>query len=415
MRTDVTASHPSDAFTAAGLAGPLTISQITAQVRSTLEDNMPFCWVEGEIAECSRPSSGHLYLTLSDESAQLSCVMFRLQAQQLRFRPERGMKVLVYGNVSVYERGGRYQFYGYRMQPSGVGELAIAFEQLRARLDDEGLFDVERKRPLPEHPRAIAVVTSPTGAAIRDIVQVLQRRSPGLPVILAPARVQGSAAPRDICRAIDRCNRWGGADIIIVGRGGGSPEDLWPFNDEAVARAIYQSPLPVVAAIGHEIDRTIADYVADVRAPTPSAAAELVAQDSSILRERAHDLRQRLQHAIEARLDACQRRLDDHDPALWVRRLQERVEERGQRLDDGLIRLTASADDLLCAQQERFVRAALRLQAHNPLANLARGFAWCEREDGHPVRAASELSAGDPLRLRFASGEARCRVEEIQS
>jgi exodeoxyribonuclease VII large subunit len=226
---------------AAGRPGPFSVSEITAGVKALLEESLPFCWVEGEISECSRPASGHIYLTLADEYSQLSCVMFRLQAQQLRFRPERGMKVLVYGNVSVYERGGRYQFYAYRMQPSGVGDLAVAFEQLRTRLDAEGLFDAERKRPLPEHPRAIGVVTSPTGAAIRDIVQVLRRRAPGLPVILAPARVQGSAAPRDICRAIERLNRWAGVDILIVGRGGGSPEDLWPFNEESVARAIYRS------------------------------------------------------------------------------------------------------------------------------------------------------------------------------
>jgi len=403
----------SDAFAAAGLAGPLTVSDITARVKNVLEESMPFCWVEGEISECSRPASGHIYITLTDEYAQLGCVMFRLQAQQLRFQPERGMKILVYGNVSVYERGGRYQFYVYRMQPSGVGELAVAFEQLRTRLDAEGLFEAERKRPLPSHPRAIGVVTSPTGAAIRDIVQILGRRTPGLPVILVPARVQGSAAPRDICRGIDQLNRWGGVDIIIVGRGGGSPEDLWPFNDESVARAIYQSQVPIVAAIGHEIDHCIADYVADVRAPTPSAAAELVAQEYGVLRQRLGELRERLLRGVGQRLDRLQRELDNCDPGRIATRLRDRVDQQSQRLDEAVEHLTAAADGCLCSHRSRLALAVMHLQARNPLSSLARGFAYCEREtDGQPVVAGDDLSAGDHLRLRFARGEARCRVEE---
>ena len=405
----------SNAFSEAGLAGPLTVTDVTAQVKATLEQSMPFCWVEGEISECSRPASGHIYITLADEHAQLGCVMFRLQAQQLRFQPERGMKVLVYGNVSVYERGGRYQFYIYRMQPSGVGELAVAFEQLRARLDAEGLFDAERKRPLPTQPRAIGVVTSPTGAAVRDIVQVIGRRAPGLPVVLVSARVQGSAAPRDLCRAVDRLNRWGGVDIIIIGRGGGSPEDLWPFNAESVARAIYQSEVPVVAAIGHEIDHSIADYVADVRAPTPSAAAELVVQEYGVLRERVSFLRERLLHRIGQRFDGLQHEIDKHDPRRLVTRLQDRVDQQSQRLDETIEELVAAADIGLCSHQDRLAHAAVLLQARSPLANLARGFAYCEREaDGQPVRAADDLSAGDHLRLRFALGEALCRVEETR-
>ncbi len=403
----------SDAFAAAGLAGPLTVSDITARVKNVLEESMPFCWVEGEISECSRPASGHIYITLTDEYAQLGCVMFRLQAQQLRFQPERGMKILVYGNVSVYERGGRYQFYVYRIQPSGVGELAVAFEQLRTRLDAEGLFEAERKRPLPSHPRAIGVVTSPTGAAIRDIVQILGRRTPGLPVILVPARVQGSAAPRDICRGIDQLNRWGGVDIIIVGRGGGSPEDLWPFNDESVARAIYQSQVPVVAAIGHEIDHCIADYVADVRAPTPSAAAELVAQEYGVLRQRLGELRERLLRGVGQRLDRLQRELDNCDPDRMATRLRDRVDQQSQRLDEAVEHLTAAADGCLCSHRSRLALAVMHLQARNPLSSLARGFAYCEREtDGQPVVAGDDLSPGDHLRLRFARGEARCRVEE---
>lgn len=405
----------SEAFADAGLAGPFTVSDMTARVKATLEQSMPFCWVEGEISECSRPGSGHIYITLKDEYTQLGCVMFRLQAQQLRFQPEKGMKVLVYGNLSVYERGGRYQFYIYRMQPSGVGEMAVAFEQLRARLDAEGLFDAERKRALPSHPRAIGVVTSPTGAAIGDITQILARRAPGLPVILVAARVQGSAAPRDLCRGIDRLNRWGNVDIIIVGRGGGSPEDLWPFNDESVARAVYKSKVPVVAAVGHEIDHSIIDYVADVRAPTPSAAAELVAQEYGILRERVSALRERLHRGIDLRLQQMQTRLEQRDPRRLVARLQDRVEQQGQHLDESLEQLLIAADRQLCSHRSRLARAAIRLQARSPLSSLTRGFAYCQNEaDGQPVRAASDVSVGDHLRLRFGSGEAHCLVEETR-
>ena len=402
-----------DAFAAAGLAGPLTVTAITAHVKAALEQALPFCWVEGEISDCSRPASGHVYLTLADDTSQLSCVMFRTYAQQLRFRPEAGMKVLVYGNVSVYERGGRYQFYVYRMQPSGVGELALAFEQLCARLEAEGLFDGERKRPLPAHPRAVGVVTSPSGAAIRDIVQVLGRRAPGLAVILAPARVQGPGAPPEIARAIDNLNRSGEVDILIVGRGGGSPEDLWPFNDEVVARAIYRSGVPVVSAVGHEIDTTIADFVADVRAPTPSAAAELVAQERAVLRDRITSLQQRLVLGQRNRLDHLQQRLERLEPARLVSRLQGRVDEQSQHLDESLETLATALDRCLCSHRDRLGRAALRLDARNPLRSLARGFAYCER-DGEPVRTAIDLQSGDRLRLRFARGRATCRVEEIE-
>lgn len=406
----------SEAFAAAGLPGPLSVSEITARVKAALEEALPFCWVEGEISQCTRPASGHCYLTLTDDRTQLACVMFRSYAQQLRFAPEAGLKVLAYGNVSVYEQGGRYQFYVYRMQPAGVGELALAFEQLRARLDAEGLFDVERKRPLPAHPRAVGVVTSPTGAAIRDIVQVLGRRAPGLPLVLAPARVQGAGAPQEIARALERLNRFGAVDLIIVGRGGGSPEDLWPFNDEAVARAIYRSRVPVVSAVGHEVDHTIADDVADVRAPTPSAAAALVAQEYGVLRERVGVLRQRLVRAVTGRLEQQQRHLDRCDPARLVARLRDRVGQRSQRLDETTAALAEALDGALRSRRERFARAALRLQARSPLSALARGFAYCDREDGGgPVRAAADLSAGDRLRLRFASGAARCSVEEITS
>ena len=406
----------SGAFERAGPAGPFSVSDVTARVRAALEEALPFCWVEGEISELSRPASGHLYLSLADERSQLSCVMFRSYAQQLRFDPEPGSKVLAYGNLSVYERGGRYQFYVYRMRPSGVGEMALAFEELRARLSEEGLFDAQRKRPLPVYPRAIGVVTSPTGAAIRDIVKVLGRRAPGLPVVLAPARVQGAGSAGEIAAAIDRLNRFGGVDVVVVTRGGGSPEDLWPFNDEGVARAIDASALPVVTAVGHEIDHTIADYVADVRASTPSVAAELVTRERTLLRERLGDRRGRLLQAVQARLDHQQQRLDGLPPGRLAAHLMDGVDQRAQGLDESRARLAAALDGCLSSRRDRFDRSLLRLDARNPLRSLAGGFAYCQRErDGRRVRSAADLHPGERLRLRFAEGSARCQVEEVES
>lgn len=406
----------SGAFETAGLAGPLSVSDVTARVRQALEEALPFFWVQGEVSDLSSPASGHLYLGLADERSQLSCVMFRSYARQLRFDPQPGMKVLAYGNLSVYERGGRYQFYVYRMRPSGAGEMALAFEELRARLAEEGLFDARRKRPLPAWPRAVGVVTSPTGAAIRDVVQVLARRAPGLPVVLAPARVQGAGSPGEIAAAIDRLNRFGGVDVVVVTRGGGSPEDLWPFNDEGVARAIHGSALPVVAAVGHEIDHTIADYAADVRASTPSAAAELVTGDRALLGERLAHRRGRLLRAVRDGLDRRERRLEGLPPGRLAAGLRDRVDQRAQDLDEARAGLAAALDGCLCSRRGRFDLSLLRLDARNPLRSLAGGFAYCQREtDGRRVRSAAGLRPGERLRLRFAEGSARCRVEEVES
>ena len=395
---------------------PLTVSQITAQIKGALEETLPYCWVSGEVSDFRRPSSGHCYFTLQDASAQLSCVMFRFYAQQLRFEPEAGMQVMVYGNVSVYERGGRYQFYTYRIQPSGVGEMALAFEQLKSRLAEEGLFDAERKRPISAFPSTVGVVTSATGAAIRDIVQILARRAPGVQVILRPTRVQGAGAAEEIARAIGDLSRHGGVDTLIVGRGGGSPEDLWPFNEEAVARAIYTCPIPVVSAVGHEIDYTIADHVADVRAPTPSAAAELVAPDYGILRRQIGTDRRRLHLSLRNRLRHLEQQLADFTPQRLAERLQGRLDQASQRLDEARDDLASAADASLRSRMESFRTEALRLQGLSPLQGLTRGFAFCERRaDGQPVRAAAQIVRGDELRLRFADGSALCRVEETEN
>jgi len=396
-----------------GRGRPYTVSEITAQVKSVLEGSLPMCWVTGEVSHFTHHASGHRYFTLKDQASQLSAVMFKWQARHLSFTPDPGMKVMAYGHVSVYERGGRYQFYVSQLQPAGVGELALAFAQLKNRLEEEGLFAPERKRPLPPYPRTIGVVTSPTGAAVRDIIQVLGRRAPGLQILLRPARVQGPGAAEEIAQGIADLNRYPGVDILIVGRGGGSPEDLWPFNEEVVARAIYQSTRPVIAAVGHEIDYTIADYVADYRAPTPSAAAEVVAAEHGTLFQRVIEQRQRLQSAVENRLDSCEQRLQDMNPQRLLLRLQDRLDQTSQYADERRHHLATAFDWYLRTRVEAFRTAAVHLEALSPLGNLARGFSLCERlADGQLVRSSQEVQIGDQVRLRFHQGSARCSVEE---
>ena len=390
---------------------PFSVSEITAQVKGVLEEGLPACWVEGEISQYTHHTSGHRYFTLKDAESQLSAVMFKWQASRLSFEPEPGMQVLVYGHVSVYERAGRYQFYATQIKPSGIGELALAFEQLKNRLEAEGLFADDRKRPLPAYPQTVGVVTSPTGAAIRDIVQVLGRRAPGLQLVLRPARVQGAEAAPEIARAIADLNQLDDIDILIVGRGGGAPEDLWPFNDEAVARAIYQSAKPVISAVGHEIDYTIADYVADYRAPTPSAAAEIVASERGALRQRVVEQRLRLQSEMDRYLDALRERLAYCEPGRLLARLDDRLQQQSLYLDERRQDLYTALDWVLRTRVEAMRNAAVRLDDLSPLTGLARGFALAEK-DGTPIRDGADLAPGDKLRLRFHHGGAICSVEE---
>ncbi|MEE3260133.1 MAG: exodeoxyribonuclease VII large subunit [Candidatus Latescibacterota bacterium] len=392
---------------------PYSVSEITAQVKGLLEESLPACWVEGEISQYTHHSSGHRYFTLKDGSSQLSAVMFKWQASKLSCEPEQGMQALVYGHVSVYERGGRYQFYATQIKPSGVGELALAFEQLKNRLEAEGLFAEDRKRPLPAYPQKVGVVTSPTGAAIRDIVQVLARRAPGLQVVLCPASVQGEGAAAEIAKAIADLNQLADVDILIVGRGGGAPEDLWPFNDEAVARTIYQSAKPVISAVGHEIDYTISDYVADYRAPTPSAAAEIVASERGALRVRVGEYRDRLQSEMKRHLEALEERLRHCDPSRLLARLDDRLQQQNLYLDERRQDLFTALDWFLRTRVEAMRNAATRLDDLSPLTSLARGFALAEKvADGGLVRDGADLKSGDKLHLRFHRGGAICSVEE---
>ncbi len=396
-------------------ARPLSVSELTGQIKSLLETELESRWVLGEISQYTLHGSGHRYFTLKDEHSQLSAVMFKWQSRGLSFEPESGMQVLVYGHVSVYEPRGTYQFYAARIQPAGVGELALAFEQLKSRLAAEGLFDEERKRALPPFPRRVGVVTSPTGAAIRDIAQVMQRRAPGIQIVLAPARVQGQGAAEEVARGIESLNRYAEVDIIIVGRGGGAPEDLWCFNEEPVARAIYASPIPIISAVGHEVDFSISDYVADYRAPTPSAAAEVVAAEHAALKERVGERRQRLISSMQGHIERRSEAQRHLDPRRVLLRARDRIEQNSQYLDERRKDLATAFDWYARRRMEAFGSALTRLEDLSPLKGLARGFSLAETAaSGQLIKDANELQPGDRIRVRFQRGSATCSVEDIE-
>jgi len=392
---------------------PLPVSRLVDLLRETVEDNFFQVAVEGEISNLARPASGHLYFTLKDRSAQLRGVMFRSAARLLRFVPEDGQQVVCRGRVSVYPQRGELQLIVESLDAVGAGNLQLAFEQLEQKLDAEGLFAAERKRSLPAWPRVIGVVTSPTGAAIHDILQVLERRGVGVTVRLCPTRVQGEGAALEIAAAIEDLNNQDDIDVLIVGRGGGSLEDLWAFNEEPVARAIAASRLPVIAAVGHEIDVSIADFVADLRAATPSAAAEQVAKSRLELEahldrlrlQLAGQMRQRLQQ-LRLRLAPLQRRLVSPQMQLTLRRQQ--VTALRQRLE-------LAAKRLREARMARLATLSSRLDVLSPLRTLERGYAIALRaSDGTAVHDASSLQIGDRLQLRLERGSASVTVDEVQ-
>jgi exodeoxyribonuclease VII large subunit len=442
----------------------LTVGQLNRLARQLLEDCFPMIWVEGEISNLSRPSSGHWYFTLKDANAQVRCAMFRNRNIRLKFQPKDGDKILVKGAISLYEARGDYQMIAEDMQPAGQGLLAARFDMLKQKLQLEGLFDPARKKPLPESVRHLAVITSPTGAAIRDILTVLQRRDPRILVTVLPVPVQGDQAPAAIVRALGVANRlvWQADEqppfnAILVGRGGGSLEDLWAFNDENVARAIAASALPVVSAVGHEVDFSIADFVADVRAPTPSAAAELLSRDwrlqlrqvqgwqqrltdawRRLLQQKRQQFawqQRRLQHPgqrvqqwslrldeLEMRLLNAARnqqrdrqqqlrllhaRLQRHQPGLQVRQLRTRLDFCRRQLPL-LIQLN------LRQHRQGLAAAAQMLQGVSPLATLQRGYAIVGNERGELLRDARNVPPGTKITARLAHGELQCTVNSVQ-
>ena len=388
-----------------------SVTTLTQAIKQTLEDGFFTIWVEGEISNLATPRSGHVYFTLKDEAAQLRAVIFKSAARLVRFELENGMQVLLRGSLSVYEARGEYQLIVSRAEPRGAGALQAAFEQLKRRLEAEGLFDPAHKRPIPLLPKKIGVVTSPTGAAIRDILNIVNRRFANVHVLIAPARVQGADAPAEIVRAIEMLNRLPDVDALIVGRGGGSLEDLWAFNEESVARAIFASRIPVISAVGHEIDFTIADFVADLRAPTPSAAAELVVRNKADLAQTLDAQHARLKQAMRHLLDRSRaaaahaaRRVSD--PRRRVNELQQRVDDLSQRLARAMRRA------LERKQAQRDTQIA-KLDALSPLSVLAKGYAICRNAATlRPVKRIADANVGDALLVRLRDGELRCEVRE---
>lgn len=444
----------------AALARPslpiLSVSALTAQIKGVLEGDFHDIWVEGELTGVKVHTSGHCYFSLKDANAQIACNLWRSQLARLRFKPQDGQKVLVKGSLSVYEPRGSYNLNVASMEPRGLGELQMAFEQLKARLQAEGLFEKGRKRALPFLVSKVGLVTSPTGAAVRDLLQVMYRRNPSLEVTLAPARVQGAGAAEEIAQAIERLNRQARVQVIIVGRGGGSYEDLFCFNEEVVARAIANSKIPTVSAVGHEVDVTISDYVADLRAPTPSAAAELVIRERTELLFQVDVLEQRLMRVMQRQLQALQgevlgltERL--RDPRRKLEDQRRRLEGLRERLDNGVRRgllqrrrniasvqarlkllspqvmvqgcrreiasfdnrLQQAMQRQLQRKRSRFERVIASMDALSPLAVLGRGYAIAQRKaDGRVIQQAAMVQVGEEIRVRVAEGSLDCRVIE---
>ncbi|MBS2783493.1 exodeoxyribonuclease VII large subunit [Aeromonas salmonicida] len=437
-----------------------TVTRLNSAVRMILEQDLGLVWLTGELSNLAMPSSGHWYFSLKDLGAQVRCAMFKGNNRRVVFRPQDGMQVLVQARVSLYEPRGDYQLIIESMQPAGDGVLALRFEELKRRLGAEGLFDEGRKRPLPREPRAVGLVTSATGAALHDMLTVLKRRAPDLPIFIYPTQVQGSAAIGQIVAAIALANRRAEVDVLIVGRGGGSLEDLWCFNEEGVARAIANSAIPVISAVGHEVDVTISDFAADLRAPTPSAAAELVAPDQSARAQRLAHLWQRLVQAMNRHQTAArhgfvllQKRLDHQDPKRRLEQQSQRLDELSarlqqllnQRLHQGERRLanlelrlqSKSPERLLAAGKRRHQLAQERLHAliakrqdqasHrlamltarldgvSPLATLGRGYSITRTQSGDVINRAAQVNAGQTLVTTLAEGHLQVRVEEVHN
>ncbi len=386
-----------------------TVSQINGYVKKILDHNIILnnVWVKGEISNYKRHTSGHLYITLKDEGGVLKAVMFRGAAQSLGFEPRDGMKVMARGRVSVYEAGGAYQLYIEEMRQEGIGDLYAAFERLKKQLEGEGLFDARYKKPVPRFPRAVGIATAPTGAAVRDIINVITRRYPAAEIMIYPTLVQGEGAKESVKNAIEYFNRAGNVDTIIVGRGGGSIEDLWAFNEEIVARAIFASKIPIISAVGHETDFTIADFTADLRAPTPSAAAEMAVPDTAELTAGINITRARLERAVSKKIE---------NGLLVLRRFKmrtprDKIEEYYLRLDGMSKRMEHALGLKMSDSKKSLVSSSAKLDALSPLKTLTRGYAIPIKSDGSVIRSAKGLKSGDEFSLRLKDGAKDCMVK----
>ena len=416
----------------------LTVSQLNTYIKSVFDQDYRLrnILVTGEISNFTEARSGHLYMTLKDDKSALKAVMFRGSAVRLKFRPENGMKVIAFGSVSVYEAGGQYQMYLSDLQPDGLGSLNLAFEQLKEKLAKEGLFDPARKKPLPVYPKRIGVVTSPTAAAFQDICNVLRRRWPMAEVVLSSTLVQGVDAPAQIASALQLLDR-AGVDVIIAARGGGSMEDLWAFNDEAVARTVAACETPVVSGVGHETDFTIIDFVSDLRAPTPSAAAELCTPDwfeesdrvlafgnhmRSLLQNRLNGERTRLQNletsnvlrSFDSLVNEKRLKIDQLTERMG-RYVAEQTRREGMRLDRAAIRLDHAMTDRVNAERSRLSKAAAKMEAFDPFAVLARGYSIAETDEGKLVKTVGDVRKNDKLIVRVSDGTIHAVVESTES
>jgi exodeoxyribonuclease VII large subunit len=395
----------------------LTVSAVSLLIKEVMEGAFHHVWVSGEISNLRQPRSGHFYFDLKDESAVLHAVMWRSAAARLRFDLREGQQVVCQGGIDVYPPQGKYQLVVQHVEPVGEGALQLAFRQLHDRLKAEGLFDAARKRRLPAFPKRIAVITSPTGAAVRDFLNIARRRWPSAKILLLPVRVQGDMAAGEIAAALARANQLSPTpEVIVVTRGGGSLEDLWCFNEEIVVRAIHASRVPVVSGVGHEVDVTLADLVADVRAPTPSAAAEIVLPDEGTVRDRLHQLESRLGGLLRARAAQARQRLESLERHRVFRCPFDWLRDHAQRLDELEERGTLAIERQLRDARTKLASMAGHLESLSPLAVLARGYSLTTRvDDGRVVRDAATLAAGDLIRTRLASGEVVSRVEQANS
>lgn len=394
----------------------LSVTALNLYIRDLLDNQalLSHVGVRGELSNYKIYPSGHHYFTLKDSESSLKCVMFKSSASKLRFRPENGMGVTVWGRVSVYPRDGAYQLYATQIMPEGTGDLQIAFEQLKAKLEAEGLFDPAHKKPLPRFPARIAIITSAAGAAVHDMIRILGKRWPAAKLLLLPVRVQGVEAPAEIAGAIRYANEFDVADLIITGRGGGSIEDLWAFNDERVARAIYASRLPVISAVGHEPDVTISDYVADRRASTPSNAAEIAVPDCREIADLLTAYELRASQGMRKQITALRERLDAYAGRRVMTEPAATIDNRRLELDRSRERLITAEQQLVAQKRQRFVASTAALEAMSPLRVLTRGYSIAADQDGNCIRSAEQLKRGDKLSLRLTDGSADCVVENVK-
>lgn len=385
----------------------LSVTQVNLYIKEVIARDDVLCdvLVKGELSNFKAHSSGHMYMSLKDESGVMRAVMFRSAAMKLNFKPQNGMKVVAHGRISVYERDGQYQLYIDDMQQEGQGDLYAAFEQLKLKLSAEGLFAPEHKMPLPKYPKKVGVVTAPTGAAIRDIINVLTRRFSYADIVLYPVLVQGENSAASIVEAIEYFNKSKGADVLIVGRGGGSIEDLWSFNEEIVARAIYNSKIPIVSAVGHEIDFTISDFVADLRAPTPSAAAELVVPSQVELAEKFNNVYSRMFRQAMRRIENGRLMLKASSDRPAFKNPISKIDDDRQRLDNIMVRVDMAYKNKLADKKALMAECVARLDALSPLGTLSRGYSLARTDDGKVLKSVSQVNKGDKVSIRVSDGE----------